>query len=323
MLALRVHSFDSLDSLALDEVPQPQPGPGQVRVKVQASAISFVDLLRAEGNYQVRSALPFIGGSEFAGIVDAVGPGVSGLEAGQTVAGLASGAWAQYVCAPHDMVYPVQADTPPAEAASLPAAFCTVLYGLAERGNLQPGETVLVLGAAGSIGHAAVQVAKALGARVIAGASTAEKREAARQAGADEVLDTSTGDWKDAAKALAGPDGVDIVLDPVGGAATDTAFRTLGWKGRHLMVGFASGDIGRLGTNLAIVKGASLVGVDMRAFREREPQAAAAVMKQVVDLHAQGKIRPLIAATLPVQQFADAVRRTKQNTTAGRIVLSF
>ena len=323
MQALRVHSFESLDSLVLDEVALPQPAAGEVRVRVQASAISFVDLLRAEGRYQVRNALPFIGGSEFAGIVDAVGPGVSGLAAGDPVAGLSAGAWAEYVCAPRDMVHKVRAGTSAVEAASLSAAYCTVLYGLAKRGALKAGETVLVLGAAGSIGYAAVQVAKALGARVIAGASTQAKRDAARQAGADALLDTSADDWKDQAKQLAGPQGVDIVVDPVGGKATDTAFRTLGWKGRHLMVGFASGGIGALGTNLAIVKGASLIGVDMRAFREREPQAAADVMKRVVELHGEGKIKPLVAGTVPARQFAEAIQQTKSAGTVGRIVLAW
>lgn len=323
MLALRVHSFESLDSLSLDDVPLSEPKAGEVRVRVEAAAISFVDLLRAEGKYQVKSALPFTGGSEFAGIVDAIGPEVTGLSVGDKVAGLGSGAWAQYVCASQGMVHKLRPDTPALEAASLSVAFCTVLYGLAERGQLKAGETVLVLGAAGSVGHAAVQVAKALGARVIAGASTPAKRQAAKDAGADELLDTSSSDWKDQAKELAGPGGVDIVVDPVGGSATDTAFRTLGWKGRHLMVGFASGGIGALGTNLSIVKGASLVGVDMRAFREREPEAAADIMKGVVELHSQGAITPLVAASFPAQEFAQAVRRTKDAGTVGRVVLTW
>jgi NADPH2:quinone reductase len=181
---------------------------------------------------------------------------------------------------------------------------------------------VLVLGAAGSVGYAAVEVAHRMGARVIAGARTADRREAARAAGANETVDTGTEAWKDEVKALAGKKGVDVVVDPIGGGATDIAFRTLGWGGRLLMVGFASGDIGRLGTNLSIVKGASLVGVDMRQCRERQPELAAQLMREVMQSFGEGQYTPRIARQLPMADISQAVADVQSNALAGRVVIT-
>ncbi|MEP6722384.1 MAG: NADPH:quinone oxidoreductase family protein [Variovorax sp.] len=307
----------------MDTMPAPEPAPGQVRVRVEASGVSFVDLLLARGEYQVRPPLPFIPGSEFAGVVDALGDGADPLFAvGDRVGGsIMGGAWAQHLCVPATTLHNVAAAVPIEEAAVLNVPYGTALYALRNRGQLQPGETVLVLGATGGVGHAAVQLAKVLGARVIAAASTAAKRDAALDSGADEAIDASDlTHWKDRIKALA-PRGIDVLIDTVGGEMTDLAFRSLGWGGRHLMVGFAAGQIGALRSNLTIVKGASLVGVDIRQFGERQPLEFRALMAEVTELHRNGLIRPRIAATFSLEQFPQAVVQTLARETVGRVLI--
>lgn len=322
MQALRVHAFDQLPQL--DSLPSPEPAANEVRVRVQACGISFFDLLIARGAYQWKPPLPFTVGSEFAGTVDALGAGATGFAIGDRVCGsLSIGGWAEQVCVAASALQPVAPQAPIDEAAVLHTPYGTALYALRERGQLQAGETVLVLGATGSIGDAGVQTAKALGARVIAAVSGPAKQPAARLAGADEVVDVQSADWKDAVKALAGPRGVDVVLDPVGGEAMDTAFRTLGWGGRHLVVGFAGGSIGALRANLCIVKGASLIGVDLRQFRERQPEAMARLLADVSALHGQGRVRPRIAAHFPLTQAAKAFAMAGARTTTGRVILDF
>lgn len=325
MQALRTHGVESLDQLRLDELPAPVPAAGQIRVRVQASAVSFVDLLLARGGYQIKPALPFSPGSEYAGIVEAVGPeAATDLRPGDAVAGLMFvGAWREQVCVDPRTVQRLPPGTPPEQGALIPAPYATALYALDQRGHLAPGETVLVLGAAGGVGWAAVQLAKALGARVIAAASTAAKRDVLRETGADDVIDARGPGWKDEVKQLTGGRGVDVVVDPVGGEATETAFRTLGWGGRHLVIGFAAGSIAKLPANLALLKGAALVGVDVRQFGERQPDAAAANLQRVFALYAQGKLLPRIAQVLPVAQYREAIALAQAPDTVGRVVLRF
>lgn len=326
MKALRVHTLTSPAPWQLDDIPRGDPGPGEVRVRIVAAGISLVDQLRAEGKYQIKPALPYIGGSEYAGIVEAVGSGVpDSLRVGDRVAGLHHGVWAESVCMPYQACHRLGTvdDAMLVESALVAMPYATALYALDLRGNLKAGETVFVLGAIGGVGHAALQTAKALGARVIAAASTAARREAALQDGADAVVDTSVADWKDALKAAAGPGGVDIVVDPVGGAATEMAFRALGWGGRLLVIGFAAGAIGKLPANLALLKGAAMVGVDLRAFGEREPEAMQAVRERVFALHASGRVRPRIGVQVPVQDYARAFAATRDSATLGRVVLRF
>lgn len=325
MQALRVHDF--AQPLQQDELLPPEPAPGEVRVRVLACGISFFDLLIARGGYQWRPPLPFVVGSEFAGVVDGLGPAkvagaAQGFAIGDRVCGSSSiGAWAQQLCQPADALHAVAPQASIDEAAVLNMPYGTALYALRERGGLQPGETVLVLGATGSVGHAAVQLAKALGARVIGAATGAAKCVAVRAAGADEVVDTGLPGWKDQVKALAAPRGVDVVLDPVGGELMDTAFRTLGWGGRHLVVGFASGQIGALRGNLTIVKGASLIGVDLRQFRERQPGPARQLLRDVAALHHAGRIQPTIAARFPLARHAEAFALAQDRQTIGRVLL--
>lgn len=322
MQALRVHDF--AEPPRLDTLADPEPAPGEVRVRVLHAGISYFDLLIARGAYQWRPPLPFVVGSELAGEVDALGDGVVGLSVGQPVCGsLSIGGWGQRICVPAGALQPVPPQVPLDEAAVLLTPYGTALYALRERGGLQRGETVLVLGATGSIGDAAVQTARALGARVIAAASGPAKQAVARAAGAEACVDLLSKDWKDQVKALAGPRGVDVVVDPIGGDATDTAFRTLGWGGRHLMVGFAGGSIGSLRGNLAIVKGAALVGVDLRQFREREPDAMARLLADVAALHASGQVRPRIAARFGLAQVQQALDLAGARTTTGRVLLDF
>lgn len=323
MQALRVHDYEPGSAPRLDSLPVPEPAGGEVRVRVHAAGISFVDLLLASGGYQVRPDTPFIPGSEFSGIVDAIGPDdTSGLRPGDRVCGTRQGAWAEFVCLPSQFVQRLPVDASLVEASVLMAPYATALYALRERARLAAGETLFVLGAAGSVGYAAIQLGKVLGARVVAAASTKEKRVAIAAAGADAVID-STGDWKDAVKAAGGGRGIDVVFDTVGGEATDTAFRTLGWGGRHLMIGFAGGQIGVLKTNLAIVKGAALIGVDLRQAVQREPATVDAVKREVIELYAQGRIRPLIHGCVGFGRFAEGAALVRDRSTLGRVVLDF
>lgn len=326
--AWRVHSYEAGAQPVLELLPLPEPGPDEVRVCVCASAISFVDLLLVSGSYQWKPPTPFVPGSEFSGVVDAVGPEVkNGLRVGDRVCGVRQGTWTEMLCLPAGAVQRLGGpDDAPAstdwaiETSALMAPYATALYALRERAHLRPGETLLVLGATGGVGHAAVQLGKALGARVIAAASTPAKRAAALAAGTDAVVDSSN-DWKDEAKALAGEAGVDVVFDPVGGQVTDTAFRTLGWGGRHLMVGFAGGQITALKTNLTILKGAALLGVDYRQAVAREGAITAQVQQDVLRLYAEGRIRPRIHTSLGLAQLSEAAALVRRRDTVGRVVL--
>jgi len=323
MKALRVHGYGPGDGIRIDDVPVSEPRTGELRVRVLACGIAFVDLLLARGGYQVRPTPPFVPGSEFSGVVDAVGPDTAtDLKPGDRVCGTRQGAWAERICVPATTVFGLPQGASLIEAAVLLAPYGTALYALRERGHLRAGETLLVLGATGSVGHAAVQIGKLLGAQVIAAASTAPKRAVALEAGADEVFDSS-GDWKDKVKKLSAPRGVDVVLDPVGGDATDTAFRTLGWGGRHLMVGFAGGSIHALKSNLALVKGASLIGVDFRQSGERDGMLAHDIKREVVALYRDARIKPLVSHVLPVERFEAAAALVSERTGFGRVVFTF
>lgn len=324
MKALQMARLGPLEGLTLCEVARPEPKAGELRIRVEASAISHADLLLAQGRYQMQPPAPYIPGSEFSGTVEAIGGSTEGdWQVGERVCGSSthSGAWADAVCVPAATVQRIGEATPFTEAAALTVPYSTLWHALVDRGALLPGETVFVLGAAGSVGLAAVQLARAFGARVIAGASTPGKRALALAAGADETIDTSGADWRNALKALTQPCGVDVVVDPVGGPFTEAAFRTLGWGGRHLVLGFAGGTIAALPANLPLLKGAALVGVDIRQFSQRHPRQAAANLRGVMALHARGDLRPAIASVWALSDYRQALAAMQGGDAVGRVVL--
>jgi len=321
MRAVVAREFGPPETFAVEQLPAPEPGAGQVRIAIRAAGVSFVDVLIASGGYQLKPKLPFTPGSEFAGVVDAVGPEVAGFTVGDRVCASAfGGALAEAAVAPQGAVTPIPDGMSFEEAAVFRVSYATAYHALVQRGRVQAGETVLVLGAGGAVGAAAVQVAKALGARVIASASSPAKRELACEMGADEALESGAADWRDRLKALTDGRGVDLVVDPVGGDITEAAFRSLAWKGRHLVIGFTAG-MARLPTNLALLKGAELVGVDIRQFGEREPRVAAANLRALFELYAQGLLRPRIAEAYPLERFAEAMDAAAKGAAAGRIVV--
>lgn len=323
MKALQVHGFDGPDQWRLEHIQEPLPGPTDVLVQVEATAISYVDLLLARGGYQVRPTLPLTPGTEFSGTVLALGSAVVGLAIGQRVTGTSfGGAWAERLCVDAHSVEALVPGDDPRPASALPITYATAWYALKHRGNLRAGETVLVLGAAGGVGIAALQVAQAMGARVVAGATGPIKLAALQSLGAHHVLDTAQPDWRDALKRLV-PDGVDLVVDPVGGALLEPAFRSLRWNGRYLVVGFADGSIPALRANLPLLKGAALIGVDIRQFREREPEAARANLAEVVKLFSAGQIRPVVAQAVPFEDWPRAIKAAADRSTIGRIVIDW
>ncbi len=304
----------------VDHDPGP-PSPTQVSISIRAAGISFVDVLTAGGGYQVKPPVPFIPGSECAGLVTAVGAEVAGLAVGdKVVASGWGGMFADAVNLPARTVRKMPAALSFEEAAVFPVSYATAWHALVDRGRLAAGETLLVLGAGGATGYAAVQIGRYLGARVIGSASSEEKRTLATAGGADAVVDARADDWRDQVKAANGGKGVDMVFDPVGGEATDPAFRSLGWNGRHLVIGFPGG-IAALRTNLPLLKGASLVGVDIRQFGIFEPEKSEANRNAVFALAAEGKLQPAVARTYQLKDFRAAMADAAAGKSAGRVVL--
>jgi NADPH:quinone reductase len=298
------------------------PAAGQVRIAIKAAGISFVDVLTAAGGYQVKPPVPFIPGSECAGVVEALGEGATTFAVGDKVVGSGwGGLFAEVANLPARSVRKMPESMRFEEAAVFPVSTYTAWHALMDRGQLKAGETLLVLGAGGATGYAAVQIGKHLGATVIASASSEAKRALALAGGADVAVDARAKDWRDQVKAANGGKGVDVVFDPVGGEATDPAFRSLGWNGRHLIIGFPGG-IAALRTNLPLLKGASLIGVDIRQFGIFEAEKAEANQDSVFALAAQGKLNPAIGKTYPLEDFAAAMKDVESGTRAGRVVLT-
>lgn len=309
------------DNYTLVERDPGAPSPTQVRIAIKAAGISYVDVLTAAGGYQVKPPVPFIPGSECAGIVEALGADVTDLSIGdRVVASSWGGLFADAVNLPARAVRRMPAALSFEEAAVFPVSYATAWHALVDRAKLQAGETLLVLGAGGATGYAAVQIGKHLGARVIASASEEAKRELAIAGGADIAIDARGEDWRGAVKAANGDKGVDVVFDPIGGDATEPAFRSLAWNGRHLVIGFPAG-IAALRTNLPLLKGASLIGVDIRQFGIFEPEKSEANRDTIFALAAEGKLRPAIARTYPLPEFRAAMEEAAAGKSAGRIVL--
>jgi NADPH:quinone reductase len=304
----------------IDHDPGP-PKPNQVRIAIKATGISYVDVLTAAGQYQVKPPLPYIPGSECAGIIAAVGSGVTGLTIGMRVSGSGwGGLFADVANLPARSVRQIPDAMPFDEAAVFPVSYATAWHALVDRAQIKPGETLLVLGAGGATGLAAIQVAKHLGARVIGSASSGDKRALASDSGADAVIDARSVTWRDDVKAANGGKPVDVVFDSIGGAVTDPAFRSLAWGGRHLVIGFPAG-MTALKTNLPLLKGAALIGVDIRQFGEFEPDKSEANRRCIFALAAKGVFKPPIAKRYPLAQFRQAMDEAAAGTTAGRIML--
>lgn len=320
--AVIADAFGPPASYALREHDPGAPGPGQLRVAIRASGVSYVDVLTARGEYQFKPPLPFIPGSEYAGVIEALGEGVSGFQTGERVFGSSLGgtfAEAGLFAAANVSRVPDGMDF--AEAAVFPVNYQTAWHALVDRGQAKAGESLLVLGAAGGTGYAAIEVGRYLGLRVIASASSPEKRAAALAGGADAVVETGAADWRDQVKAANGGRDIDLVFDPVGGEATDLAFRTLGYGGRHLVIGFTAG-LTALKTNLPLLKCASLVGVQMRGHALARPEEAAANRARVMALAAEGHFHPAIAARHPIEDYVAAMEAAFSGKAAGRIVLT-
>jgi NADPH2:quinone reductase len=321
MKALLCREFASLDALRVDEVPDPVPGDGDVVIDVEAATVNYPDALIVQGKYQVRPELPFVPGFECAGVVRDAGPN-AGIAPGTRVLGLVpAGAFAERVAIPANAVWAIGDKLAYSEAAALPMTYGTVWHALKDRAALAAGETLLVLGAGGGIGTAAIQLGKLAGAKVIAAASSEDKLDMARSLGADHALSYAADNWRDELKAITGSAGVDVVCDPVGGKLTEPAFRSTGWGGRYLMIGFATGEIPKLPLNLPLLKGSSLVGVFWGEFRKRDPQASREELDWLIAQAADGKIQPVITKRYPLDAAVDAMRDVYERRAVGKLIV--
>ncbi|MEA1605476.1 NADPH:quinone oxidoreductase family protein [Pseudomonas spirodelae] len=322
MKAVLCKAFGPAETLVLEEIASPEAKKNEVLLEVHAAGVNFPDTLIIEGKYQFKPPFPFSPGGEASGVVTAVGEKVSHLKVGDRVMALTGwGSFAEEVAVPGYNVMPIPASMDFASAAAFGMTYGTSMHALKQRANLQPGETLLVLGASGGVGLAAVEIGKAMGAKVIAAASSAEKLDVAKAAGADELINYSESNLKDEVKRLTGGQGADVIYDPVGGDLFDAAIRSIAWNGRLLVVGFASGRIPELPVNLALLKGAAVVGVFWGAFAQRQPQDNAANFQQLFAWHAEGKLKPLVSQTYPLAQAAEAIDMLGQRKAVGKVVV--
>jgi NADPH:quinone reductase len=310
------------DSLVVEDVPSPKAGKGQVVVSVKAAGVNFPDTLLIQGKYQFKPDLPFSPGSECAGVVKEVGEGVTGLKPGDAVIAFSSyGAYAEEVAVRASECIPMPKGVDFKLAAGFTLTYGTSHHALKDRAQLKAGETLVVLGAAGGVGSSAIEIGKLMGARVIACASSDEKLEACRKLGADEVINYDKEDLRERIKALTDDNGADVIYDPVGGKYTEPALRSMAWKGRYLVIGFAAGDIPKIPLNLALLKGFSIVGVFWGSFTRKEPKASAENLAELMTWLAAGKLKPLIGAIYPLARAADALNDLMNRKVKGKAVL--
>jgi NADPH2:quinone reductase len=311
-----------VDALQWKELPTPQPKAGEVLIEIKAASLNFPDLLIVQNKYQFKPQPPFVPGSEYAGIVAAVGEGVTHLKVGQSVACLSgTGGFATHVIAQAAQCVPLPPNFPHVDAAAFIMTYATSHHALLDRGQLKAGETLLVLGAAGGVGTAAIQIAKLAGARVIAAASTDEKCELCKAEGADATINYSRENLRDAIKAATGGKGPDVIYDPVGGDFAEPAFRSIAWRGRYLVIGFASGPIPSLPLNLPLLKGASIVGVFWGDFARREPKANQSMLAELARWYGEGKIKPVIDRTMPMAELKAAYAHMGSRAVKGKLVM--
>ena len=311
-----------VDALTWKSLPAPEPKAGEVRIRIEAASLNFPDLLIVQNKYQMKPPLPFVPGSEYAGVIEAVGEGVSHLQVGQAVACLSgTGGFGTHTLAPAKLCMPLPAGFGSVDAAAFIMTYATSHHALLDRGQLKAGETVLVLGAAGGVGTAAIQIAKASDARVIAAASTQEKCDLCAAQGADATINYNKDNFRERLKELTEGKGPDVIYDPVGGDYAEPAFRSIAWRGRYLVVGFAAGPIPALPWNLALLKGASIVGVFWGDFSRRESAANAAMMQELAQWYGQGKIKPVIHKTMPMAELKAAYSEMGSRGVMGKLVM--
>ena len=311
-----------IDALTWKELPTPSPAAGEVLIQIKAASLNFPDILIVQNKYQIKPALPFVPGSEYAGVVQAVGAGVTHLKVGQNVACLSgTGGFGTHTLAPAALCMPLPDGFSYVDAAAFIMIYATSHHALVDRAQLRAGETVLILGAAGGVGTAAIQIAKACGAKVIAAASSDEKCALCTAIGADATINYSTQDLRATLKTLTDGKGPDVIYDPVGGDYTEPAFRSIAWRGRYLVVGFAAGPIPALPFNLMLLKGASVVGVFWGDFAKREPKANAAMMAELAAWYAKGTIKPVIDSTMPMSELKQAYTHMNSRAVKGKLVM--
>ena len=311
-----------IDAVTWKELPTPVPAEGQVLIQIKAASLNFPDILIVQNKYQHKPALPFVPGSEYAGVIEAVGPGVTHLKVGQNVACLSgTGGFGTHTLAPAAMCMPLPAGFSYVDAAAFIMIYATSYHALLDRAQLKAGETVLILGAAGGVGTSAIQIAKAMGARVIAATSSDEKCALCKSIGAGETINYATENLRERIKALTDGKGPDVIYDPVGGEYTEPAFRSIAWRGRYLVVGFAAGPIPALPFNLMLLKGASVVGVFWGDFAKKEPKANAAMMAELAIWYAKGTIKPVIDSTMPMSELKEAYAHMSSRAVKGKLVM--
>jgi NADPH2:quinone reductase len=322
MKALVCHALTGIDGLRIEtDWPEPAAGPGEVLVDVKAAALNFPDVLMLRGLYQDKPPLPFIPGMELSGVVAALGAGVTGFKPGDRVVSIAGSALAERAALKQELVIPMPRTLEFEAASGIGITYFTSYHALRQRASLAAGETLLVLGAGGGVGTTAVELGKVMGATVIAAASTDAKLDLARRLGADHLVNYATEDLRERLKAITGGKGVDVVYDPVGGAYTEPAMRSLAWKGRYLVIGFAAGDIPRIPINLALLKGAAIVGVYFGAFAAREPQVQRQNVKELWELIESGRLKPVIGEVHDLADYARAFAALENRTAQGKVVL--
>ncbi len=310
------------DTLVIEERDDPAPGEGQLLVDIAAAGINFPDVLVIAGKYQVKVPPPFVPGNEGAGVVSAIGPGVTQFAVGDSVIiNTRGGAFAEKCIADASATAPLPEDLSFEQGAGFTVTYGTSYHALKQSANLQPGETVLVLGAAGGVGITAVEIAKAMGARVIAAASSDEKLEFARSAGADELINYSDVPLKEAVKELTGGEGADVVYDPVGGELAEQAFRATAWHGRYLVIGFACGDIPKFPANIALLKEASIIGVWWGTWAMKNPQLQIQNMLAMAQLIKEGTLTPRVTKSYALDEYVDAFKAITERRARGKVIL--
>ncbi|MEO1594499.1 MAG: NADPH:quinone oxidoreductase family protein [Pseudomonadota bacterium] len=322
MKAALVKAYGPPDSIVVEEVPSPEPGAGEVRIRIRACGVNFPDVLMVAGKYQFKPEMPFSPGAEMSGDIDAVGDGVEHLKIGQRVFCMVGhGGMAEQIVVPAAAVVPIPDALDYRIAAAIMMTYGTSYHALKQRAQIQPGETLLVLGAAGGVGLAAVELGVKMGARVIAAASNEEKLDLARQYGASECINYTEVSLKDTVKAMTGGQGVDVIYDPVGGGLFDDCLRALAWRGRLLVIGFASGEIPSAPANLPLLKGASVVGVFWGAFTQREREANDENTRELMQWLMAGELKPHVGSVLPLDRAGEAMNILARREALGKVVI--